>query len=99
MSVSSLDSKIREKAYRELQDKLGKALTEAKKAFSPPYGKGESVLFKKDGHKSANIHTLLEEVYSVTLSGLKAQVEEEAVKAFLLKVDSLQEQIEELQNL
>lgn len=98
MKTESLESRIREKAARELKDEIHEATNPLRDKLAIGYSLDVTVP-NANGPYKVRAHHLIEYIEETLFNHFKNTREEEAIDAFLKKVDSLQDQIDELANL
>lgn len=101
MNTKTIDERIREKARKELSDKIHRATLKFKKEIEI-HGTTDVVQLRCfDGQDCRNPQTafaynceLIEQIAKQAIEKLSPKYEEAAIAEFLKKVDSLQEQID-----
>lgn len=95
--TQSLDRRIREKAHKELENRLEDAAQPLRREMSGSMTIIQTKLFDEEGNP-VRAREALTHILDATVAALSEREQDKAIETFLRKVDSLQEQIDHLQS-
>jgi len=100
MNTESLDAKIRTKARAELIEGIESAVAKFKEVLGMKFRSGDTINVRCSDNKHVHVYIpdVLEKLVKLAIKEQAPKIEDAAVAEFLGQVESLQDQIDELNN-